>query len=137
MYSFIPFILLVIINIFLIIDLNKKKRLANVENSVIKKNQLSINLSIILMTILFVVFTSPSALSSQFYNILVTTYTGNVILFASDCLAFSYHALCIIILCLSNKQFLRKLKEAFGVKNVTVFPNHNTNPRVSRKTDLV
>jgi len=131
LYSFIPFILLVIINIFLIIDLNKKKRLTNVQNSIIKKNQLSINLSIILLTLLFILFTSPSAVSSQFYNILVTTTTGNIILFACDCFAFSYHALNIIILCLSNKQFLRKLKEAFGIKNVTVFPTHNTNPWIT------
>ena len=127
MYSFIPFILLVIINIFLIVDLNKKKRMASVQNSVIKENQLSITFSIILLTILFIVFTSPSAVSSQFYNILSTTYTGNIILFACDCFAFSYHALNIIILCLSNKQFLRKLREAFGFKNRDVYPTHNTN----------
>jgi hypothetical protein len=127
MYSFIPFILLVIINIFLIVDLNKKKRMASVQNSVIKENQLSITFSIILLTILFIVFTSPSAVSSQFYNILLTTYTGNIILFACDCFAFSYHALNIIILCLSNKQFLRKLTEAFGFKNRDVYPTHNRN----------
>ena len=134
MYSFIRFTLLAIINVLLIIDLNEQKRSTNVQNSVIKKNQLSINLSVILLTLLFIACTSPSAVCSQFYDILVRTYTGNIILFASDCLAFSYHALNIIILCFSNKQFLRKLKEAFGFKNVTVFPTHNntnTGPNIA------
>ena len=128
MYSFIPFILLAIINILLIFDLNRQKKLVSVKNSAIKKNQLSINMSVIVLTLLFIVFTSPSAVCSQFYNTLVTTYIGNIILFASDCFAFSYHALNIIILCAANKQFFRNLKETFSLKsNLPVFPT-NTMP---------
>ena len=75
------------------------------------KKQLYVNVSVILMTILFIVFTCPSAIASQYYNVLVTSFNGKIILFALDCFAFSYHALNIIILCLSNKQFLRNLKK--------------------------
>ncbi len=77
-------------------------------------NQLSFNLSIIQLSIPFIVFTCPSAVSSQFYNILVTSYTGNIILFACDCTGFSYHAFKIIILYFTNKQFQSKFKEVFG-----------------------
>jgi hypothetical protein len=111
LYSFIPFVLLAIINLLLIINLRQKQR-ANMENtnsSVDNKTQLQINLSVIIMTILFIVFTCPSAIASQYYNVLVTSFNGNIILFSMDCFAFSYHALNIIILCFTNKQFTRKL----------------------------
>ena len=111
MYSFIPFVLLAIINLLLINNLRQKQR-ANMENtnsSVDNKKQLQINLSVIIMTLLFFVFTSPGAIASQYYNVLVTSFNGNIILFSMDCFAFSYHALNIIILCFTNKQFTRKL----------------------------
>lgn len=71
------------------------------------------------MTLLFIVLTSPGAICSQFYNTLIVSYSGNVILFSSDCIAFSYHALNILILCISNKHFLRKLQQALKIVNVS------------------
>lgn len=112
-----------IINIFLIIDLQKKKRSVTQATTRIHKNQLSINLSVILMTLLFILFTSPGAICSQFYNVLVQSHTGLVILYSSDCIAFSYHALNILILCISNKQFLRKLKVALRLTQETTENN--------------
>ena len=114
MYSFIPFFLLAIVNVLLIINLRQKLRSslgANMmENSSTNdKKQLYVNVSVILMTILFIVFTCPSAIASQYYNVLVTSFKGNIILFSMDCFAFSYHALNIIILSLSNKQFLKRI----------------------------
>ena len=103
---------------FLILELHKtKKTMVTIRNSRIKKNQLSINFSVILMTILFIVFTSAGAVCSQFYDELVLTQNGKIILFASDCLTFSYHGLNIMILCVSNKLFLRRLRESFFKKN--------------------
>ena len=67
------------------------------------------------MTILFILFTSPSAICSQFYGQLISSYNGTIILYVSDCIAFSYHALNIIILCLVNKSFLRRLKIVLGL----------------------
>ena len=67
------------------------------------------------MTILFILFTSPSAICSQFYGKLIKSYNGTIILYVSDCIAFSYHALNIIILCLVNKSFLRRLKIVLGL----------------------
>jgi hypothetical protein len=75
------------------------------------------------MTLLFFVFTSPGAIASQYYNVLVTSFNGKIVLFSMDCFAFSYHALNIIILCLTNKQFLRKFVQiAFPKKD-----NHREN----------
>ena len=116
LYSFLPFLLLIIINIFLIIDLQEKKKSItdlNLRNN--KRKEISINLTIILMTILFILFTSPSAICSQFYGKLIKSYNGTIILYVSDCIAFSYHALNIIILCLVNKSFLRRLKIVLGL----------------------
>ena len=116
MYSFIPFISLTVINILLIFDLHKRSRtIMDSVNSTFKKNQISISVSVVLMTLLFVFFTCPSAVASQYYDTLVSTYTGNIVLFAADCFAFSYHALNIIILILSNKQFDRKFQLALGL----------------------
>ena len=116
MYSFIPFVVLALANILLIVDLNQKaQETTHATNSALdSRTKKNINISVIVITVLFIVFTCPSAIASQYYNVLVVSYKGNVILFASDCFAFSFHALNIIILWLTNKQFVRKFKEAFG-----------------------
>ena len=109
-----PFGLLFIINVLLIVDLHQKTTAMSGSIFHKKNYQLSINLSVVVMTLLFILFTSPGAVCSQFYNSLVRTYTGNIVLFASDCFAFSYHGLNIVILYTFNKQFRRKFKETFG-----------------------
>ena len=116
LYSFIPFALLTVTNLLLIINL-KKKSTVSVQNSQLSKNQASINMSVIMLTFLFIVFTCPSAIASQYYNVLVMTFGGNVFLSTAGCLAFTYHALNIIILCLSNKEFMRKIIKLFCKKN--------------------
>ena len=123
MYSFIPFTLLAIINISLIWELQQLKKSIKGGNSRVKKSQMAITFSVILMTILFIIFTSASAVCSQLYEKLILSYTGNIILFALDSFSFSYHGLNLIILC-ENKLFLSKLKEAFGLVKETN-PNEN------------
>ena len=78
------------------------------------------------MTILFIVFTCPSAIASQYYLKLWGTYSGRIVLFFCDDLTFAYHALNIVILCLSNKLFLRELKDIF-YKNKTSSQDNTTN----------
>ena len=117
LYSFIPFGFLIIINILLIRVIQRKTLNLQESTSLAKKNQLSINVSVIVMTILFIVFTCPSAICSQFYNTLIQTQSGKITLFSLGCFAFSYHALNIVILCASNKFFYRKLKEAIASVN--------------------
>lgn len=123
MYSFVPFALY-IVNIFLLIDLRKKSREITIENSQISKRQISISLSVILITFLFIVFTCPSAIASQYYNVLVMSFNGNIFLSAADCLAFTFHAFNILILCASNKEFVRRLRQMLNpaIHSVTTTP---------------
>ena len=116
MYSFIPFVVLAFANILLIIDLRQKSQETNqgTNSALDSRSKRNINISIIVITVLFIVFTCTSAIASQYYNILVRTTNGLIILYAADCVAFSFHALNIIILWSTNKQFVRKSKEAFG-----------------------
>lgn len=111
MYSFIPFGLIAFLNALLLYHLYKvKSQLQNVSNSALLKNQIEISVTILAMTILFIVATSPGAVISQFFSILIMSDIGKIILFAGDDVSFSYHAFTIIILCVSNKEFLRKLR---------------------------
>ena len=117
MYSYVPFILLAVINICLVVDLHKRsKGIIDAANSRFKKSQLSINISVIIMTILFIVFTCASAVASHYYDQLVQSFNGNIILFSADSFAFTYHSLNILIVLFSNKQFRIKFKETFGLK---------------------
>ena len=116
LYSFLPFGILLLVNLLLIRVLRQESRPLSQSVSFTKKNKLSINVSMMFMTLLFVLFTCPSAICSQFYNKLILTYNDSVILYASDCFGFSYHALNIIILCAFNKQFCSKFKEIFICK---------------------
>ena len=125
MYSFVPFVLLFVINIMLIRVLRRKTRHLPLSISIAKKNQLSINVSVIVMTLLFIVFTCPSAIVSHFYNTLIASYNGKVIMFTCGNIALSYHALNIVIMCVMNKFFFRKLKEAF--KCSTLKQNESSN----------
>ena len=127
MYSFIPFALLVIINIFLLIDLSQKSRqITTIENTNISKHQISISVSVIVMTFLFIVFTCPSAIASQYYDILVLSFSGNVLLSAADCLSFTFHAFNLVILCASIKEFMRRWRKTFIHKQNSVSTHPTT-----------
>ena len=129
MYSFVPFGLLFLVNILLTVDLRQNTRYLTTKASK-KRSQLSMNMSVVIMTLFFIVFTCPGAVCSQFYNVLVTTHTGNIILFVSDCFAFSYHALNTIILCATNKDFMRKFKVTLALECASNTANNayrNTN----------
>lgn len=137
MYSFIPFIFLLIINILLIRAIRQKTKHLQGSTSIAKKKQSSINYSVIMMTLLFIVFTCPSAVCSQFYNILIQTQNGQIVLFSLGCFAFSYHALNIAIMCASNKFFFRKFKEAIMPVNIVKdeINSRNDNIKKNRTTE--
>ena len=108
-----PFGLLAFTNVLLIFDLRQKTNAVSASISVAKKNQMAINISVVIMTLLFIVFTCPSAIASQYFVVLWNSHLGRIVLFACDDLTFAYHALNIFILSLSNKIFLRELKAIF------------------------
>ena len=113
MYSFIPFAVLLVTNILLIVDLHKKAKTIQGSDSVLKKNQFSINLSVVVLTLIFIVLTCPSAIACQYYTTLIMTPHGIVLVLIADCCAFTYHAFNIVILSTTNKLFRRKLIELF------------------------
>jgi hypothetical protein len=116
LYSFVPFILLGFINVLLLIDLHFLKQSINT-NLRRNKKKIRMTVTVIIMTVLFILFTCPFAVSSQYYSSLVQTFTGNVIIYACDSLGFSFNAFNIFILCFTNDEFLIDLKRhLFGVQ---------------------
>ena len=108
LYSFIPFCLILILNSLLVYHLYQvKKSIKNLNQSALLKNQFSISITILAMSFLFVLSTSPGAVISQFFSILIQTETGTIVLYIGDNITFSYHALTIVILMVSNKEFYR------------------------------
>ena len=108
MYSFVPFVLLACVNLLLISRIYASFRSLGFKNDTNK--QMSANVSVVFLTAVFILFTCPGAISSQYANVLIRTYDGTILLVAGDCLCFSYHALNILILSFTNKKFLKKLK---------------------------
>ena len=111
LYSFIPFTLIAISNILLLLHLNElRKNSTTTVSSPLSRKQFEINVTIIVITILFILFTSPGAVISQFYSVLISSDIGNIIIYVGDCFTFSFHAYTIIIFRVTNKEFSRKLK---------------------------
>ncbi len=107
LYSFLPFSLLAIANLLLIIFLFKVRRsLTSLKlNAVRAKKQKSLNLTVISLTLIFILMTSPSAICSIFFEIWMKTFMGRIVISLSDSICFSYHGLNFILLLLSNKKF--------------------------------
>jgi hypothetical protein len=77
-----------------------------------KKKVMSI--FVILMTFNFIVFTLPSSIAGGYFlSELLSTDVGSIILFAIDCLAFTYHGFNIIVLYYLNKKFKKEFKKTF------------------------
>ena len=112
MYSFVPFGVLLIINILLVKAMRQKIRDIAGTSFISKQKQLSISLSIMLMTVLFIVFTLPMAIGSLLVNTLLSTHSGKLILFCFGCFSFTYHALNLVILCRFNKHFYKLCRKA-------------------------
>lgn len=72
------------------------------------------------MTLLFILLTGPDAVCSMLYSQIISLPNGELIIILLDCITFSYHALNILVLSLSNKEFLRQLKKSFGFTVVDV-----------------
>ena len=77
------------------------------------KKQISISITVISITVFFILFTSPGAVTSVYFSILIQTFAGKIVILLCDGLSFSYHALNILILCFTNKRFYTQLKCLF------------------------
>ena len=124
LYSYIPFILLFVTNIFLIITVKIKSKLSAVKLTDLQKRKKKLmNITVICVTLLFICFTLPGAVVSSMFNVLIQSYTGTVLLFVADSLQFSYHSLNLIILLITNRKFSRKLKYLFFESKVVIRPH--------------
>ena len=123
LYSYVPFILLFISN-FLLIHTIRTQRRVNLSERQIKK-QRSMTITIVSITFLFILLTGTGAVVNFFIVELESTYTGYVIMSIGDLLCFSFHALNIISLLVTNKRFrlefnsLLRFQEATDVESTT------------------
>lgn len=94
------------------------------------KRKFMMTKTIIILTISFIVLTLPGAVISGYYFVaLMKIEFGPLIINICDDISFSYHALSIITLYLSNKQFSSKLKFIVNknLADTSVFINGSVN----------
>lgn len=109
-HSYIPSIVLVVINSLLIyeIAIKNRKSIAPVSNKKAAKNKEFV-LSILLMTIFFIVLTVPITLTAAYTD--VKNPDIKLVMNILDCMSFSFNALNFCIFLLFNKKFFNEFKE--------------------------
>jgi hypothetical protein len=132
-YSIVPFFLLGISNCILIHAIYIK---ANTKCNQDKAKRKAISLSVVVLTIAFVFFTAPRAITFGYYmKELLKTPTGIIILASTSCLSTTYHSLNFAVLVLIDRKFFRELKsfvfDLFGKSTRRkVYPG----PRITART---
>lgn len=109
LYSYIPFVLLAINNMLLIYSIQTHKKKSGAQ----RQKKKSMNNTIIFITILFIVMTLPSSIASIYFDQLIISSVGSVILIALDALTFSYHGLNFFVLLYTNQKFRNDFKLIF------------------------
>ena len=119
MYSYFPFILLATSNFLLIVRLNlMKNSFINHQDHGFGLRKKNMNLTVILLTSLFIVVTIPSTINTLFYPLLIQSDVGLGILYLFDSIANTYHCLNIVILLASNKKFFEETLKVFFIDRV-------------------
>ena len=110
MYSYIPYLALVASNAGLIIflSLHQKKHTASSSSQATGTRKSSVNITVISITLLFVVLTFPSSVISIYFDKLFTVEWGFVVIFSGEFLQYTYYALSFPVLMISNKRFREK-----------------------------
>lgn len=136
MYSLVPFILIISINILLIYEI--KRQVGTVQSDAKKAKHRAMNRLVITMALLFVLFTLPGAVITSILNKVLQEWgiSGYVIINLCDAFIFSYHGLNWLIVMLTNKRFLIEVKlylsEKFGTKIVKI---GDTSTKETKTTD--
>ena len=99
---------MIIFNIQLISVVYKNKNHSNFTTS--KNKEIKMSISVIAITILFIVCTLPTASISFVYEKLYSTDYGQLCILLCNILTYTYQASNLIILYLTNKQFSVELK---------------------------
>ena len=106
LYSYVPFSVLTFSNVALIFILNCHRRVGALNPSEAKsQKQRSVSIMVIVMTLMFILFTGVGSVVNFFIPDLLTSYTGNVIIVLGDTACFLFHGLNILTLYVTNKRF--------------------------------
>ena len=71
------------------------------------------NKTVIFITILFIAMTLPCSIASIYFDQLIISSVGSVVLIALDALTFSYHGLNFFVLLYTNQKFKNDFKVIF------------------------
>ena len=131
-YSYIPFCMIAVANFLLVISILRKNKVSTATATNAKNRNIFMNITVFSITILFIVLTCPGAIASSYFNVLIQSYSGRVILFSVDSLTFSYHSLSFITLFITNKKFSKELYYLFTCKRIEdrTFNFSTTNPSI-------
>lgn len=102
---------MIILNGLLIQYIRKSQaNLRNGNNKIIKSNKFKENFFLIVLTIAFVILTTPSLVAGYYLPDLLSTHSNQSLLFFLDSLQFTYYASNFFILYLTNKRFKTAFK---------------------------
>lgn len=128
-----PFLAIAISNFGLIILIYRKK--AAMGNKATSKEQKSrhdrMNLTVLLMTFLFILMTTPIAMASFFFDELTTTDYGQFIIVLVDFISFCYHGLNIFIMAITNRIFYNECLQVVGLLGERVYSTTRSVSRVA------
>ena len=115
---------MIVSNVIFISYLTKRKR--NIATTILKSapsqndksnRQSQMNRTVIIYSVLFIVFTFPMSIVSLFFmQIFGLGPWGLVIIFFIDTVSFAYPAFHFVILYFTNKRFAEKARELFKMK---------------------
>lgn len=104
--------------------MSSSSKITNAQNQSNSNKQKSMNITVISLTSLFIIMTLFGTLASIYYDTLLESQTGLIILYVFDAIATSYHALNFILLFITNRKFK---EEAIGLfKNKRLILNNSS-----------
>jgi hypothetical protein len=109
-YSIGPFAILIVFNLLLVLSIlpNQNTTLNETEQKRRKRKKLTI--TVICLSVYFVVLTTCGAISNILYVNLITYELGNLIIYTLNNIAFCYNAFNFLALLLSNKVYANEFK---------------------------
>jgi hypothetical protein len=110
-YSIVPFVILLVFNILLILEVSTSRVSQSSANSSSSRKKVQMSVTVIVLAVSFIVLTLPGAvISGFFFGTFIVTNEGYFLILLLDSITFSYHAFSFFILYFSNKKFSEVLK---------------------------
>jgi len=130
----VPFILLITASALLIYEIQKKSAGRSVSQNR-SDSQRALNKTVVSVTIVYIVITTPVAVVTSFLNSLLQSSgeIGNLIINIADSVSFSFHAFNFFILYLTNKRYSKEVRAFFKIKDS---PRANTNTNTTSKSAI-